>query len=393
MSSIIYRVLNKLSFANNPYTILVFGGPYTGRTTLLYLLKTGEVVQVMPSIGFNVETVKAPTGDGKSLTFTGWDIGMGCQTLERAITFILPWAKCDAFIWMVDSSDKDALAESVRALTQALGILDSGRESLTKDYPIMVLANKQDLPNIVPLYKIRETFGKALSGRLSCIFGTSLTSPMDKTGLPEAFGWLSYALESAAAGRKTTRVQPTIPKQRDPSRLGEKVESWVTRSETDDDSNQTISQFHSLSLPAWDHYTHIRIAFLLLTTYGRQKGKDMIFEGIERYISESPQARGRTFHVTMTYFWIQVVHLGIRNMLPSNDLKTSDTTLPSSISGMASPDQFTLFLALNPYVADGNLWADYYSKEMMMSPIAKAGMVLPDKKQLPNLVVRDAIVS
>ncbi|KAG6842905.1 hypothetical protein H0H93_002907, partial [Arthromyces matolae] len=169
---------------------------------------------------------------------------------------------------MVDSADKDALSENVRALTQALGILDSEREGLSKDYPIIVLANKQDLPNIVPLYKIREAFGKALSGRSSCIFGTSLTSPMDKTGLPEAFGWLSYALENAAAGRKTAPVQPTIPPQRDPSRLAEKVESWVTRSETDDDSDQTISQFHSLSLPAWDHYTHIRIAFLLLTTYG-----------------------------------------------------------------------------------------------------------------------------
>lgn len=119
----------------------------------------------------------------------------------------------------------------------------------------------------------------------------------------------------------------------------------------------------------------------------------MIFKGIEKYINESPQARARAFHVTMTYFWIQIVHLGIRNIQPSTELKVTETTLPSDISGMASPDQFTLFLALNPYVADGNLWADYYSKEVMMSPAAKGGMVLPDRKPLPNLVVRDAITS
>ncbi|KAG6863885.1 hypothetical protein C0993_010046, partial [Termitomyces sp. T159_Od127] len=121
--------------------------------------------------------------------------------------------------------------------------------------------------------------------------------------------------------------------------------------------------------------------------------KDMIFVGIEKYINESSQTSTRAFHVTMTYFWIQIVHLGIRNMLPSTDLKTTETTFSSSISGMASPDQFTLFLVLNPYVSDGNLWADYYSKEVMMSPTAKRGMVLPDKKPLPNLVVRDAIAS
>lgn len=39
----------------------------------------------------------------------------------------------------------------------------------------------------------------------------------------------------------------------------------------------------------------------------------------------------------------------------------------------------------------GNLWADYYSKDVMMSVEAKQGPVLPDVKPLPNLIVRDAI--
>ena len=47
--------------------------------------------------------------------------------------------------------------------------------------------------------------------------------------------------------------------------------------------------------------------------------------------------------------------------------------------------------AVNPFVVDGNLWADYYSKDVMMSSAAKESMVFPDKKSLPNLVVRDAI--
>jgi hypothetical protein len=87
----------------------------------------------------------------------------------------------------------------------------------------------------------------------------------------------------------------------------------------------------------------------------------------------------------MTYFWVQIVHLGMHNIAASTHSNASGS--PQA----ASPDLFPAFLLRNPYLADGNLWADYYSKEVMMSPAAKAAMVLPDKKPLPNLVVRDAI--
>jgi len=83
----------------------------------------------------------------------------------------------------------------------------------------------------------------------------------------------------------------------------------------------------------------------------------------------------------MTYFWIQVVHLGIRNTPPVSD------------STKAALDEFARFLLVNPHVVDGNLWSDFYSKDVLMSPEAKTAMVLPDKKPLPNLVARDAIAS
>lgn len=120
----------------------------------------------------------------------------------------------------------------------------------------------------------------------------------------------------------------------------------------------------------------------------------MIFEGIERYIAQSAQTRGRTFHVSMTYFWIQIVHFGIRSTPPLAD-SDADSDLGASMPGDEKDgdvgDDFPRFLLLNPFVADGNLWAAYYSKGLMMSVEAKTGMVLPDIKQLPNLVVRDAI--
>ncbi|KAG6843900.1 hypothetical protein H0H87_011908 [Tephrocybe sp. NHM501043] len=279
MSSIIRRVLDKLYPKGHEYTIVIFGEPWSGKTTLLYLLKLGEVIQTISSIGFNIETVDAPTTTNQSLKLTAWDIGGGCQSIFNTIRLLVPYlAKTDAIIWIVDASDtnKEYLIESVKALAQTLERVDPERDSAKKDYPILILANKQDLPNLVPLHDIREAFRKVLSGRSSCIFGTSLTRPLHKSGLPEAFGWLQFALENATVGRRTPAVQPTLPDQRDTLHLMKKIESWVARAESDDDPGRFITQFQSLSLPSWDHYTHIRIAFLLLTTYGRQKGELLI---------------------------------------------------------------------------------------------------------------------
>jgi len=119
----------------------------------------------------------------------------------------------------------------------------------------------------------------------------------------------------------------------------------------------------------------------------------MIFNGIQKYIEQSPQPGGRAFHLTMTYFWIQIVHLGIQSVsLSMGPEKPIDPSL-SSPAPNPSLDPFARFLLLNPYISDANLWTEYYSKEVMMSPGAKAALVLPDKKPLPNLVVRDAIVA
>jgi hypothetical protein len=136
----------------------------------------------------------------------------------------------------------------------------------------------------------------------------------------------------------------------------------------------------------------------------------MIFDGIERYIAQSPDTRGRTFHISMTYFWIQLVHFGIRSMPPMYSLSPSSSaskiSLSDSLTTLVEPPlknkteeatsslaDFAAFLMLNPYVVDGNLWADYYSKDVLMSPAAKEGVVLPDKKALPNVVIRDIVVA
>ncbi|KAF8644815.1 hypothetical protein AX16_008272 [Volvariella volvacea WC 439] len=358
MASIIPRLTQRFFLKDKGYTITILGLDTSGKTTLLYLLSTGQIVKAIPTIGFNVET------EDVMLAIVAW-----CTTAA------------DAIVWMVDSTDRERLSES---LVEARAIVETALDRKAEAgkppalLPILVLANKQDRPNVISVDEIRMRFSNAMPKHLLSVFKTALTAPFDSSGLPEAFGWLSVALQAAAS--KKPNPAP-------------RISDWVVRSDSDSSPDEFLSQFHNLQLPSWDHYTHIRIAYVVLTKYGRQKGKDMIFEGLEKYITQSPQTRTKTFHVTMTYFWIQIIHFGIIGTMTTPSIASPPQPTSQHFSSSASnqkppptPLDFPRFLLQNPHVADPNLWSVFYSKELMMSPGAKQAMVLPDKKPLPSLV-------
>ena len=74
-------------------------------------------------------------------------------------------------------------------------------------------------------------------------------------------------------------------------------------SSTDD---EFLLKLESGQPSSWDHRAHLRLAWVYLTKFGRQIGKDKIFATIQHVIKTSDVARKTTFHLTMTYFWIQV---------------------------------------------------------------------------------------
>jgi hypothetical protein len=47
---------------------------------------------------------------------------------------------------------------------------------------------------------------------------------------------------------------------------------------------------------------------------------------------------------------------------------------------------FCGFLIMNPQMSNGGLYLEYYKKDTMMSPTAKAQVVLPDIKPLPSMI-------
>jgi hypothetical protein len=98
-----------------------------------------------------------------------------------------------------------------------------------------------------------------------------------------AFTWFNDMIETgvaakgmpeAASGKQEkVALQEASNDPRSPDLLAKRLESWVERAENDIDADEFLKHFHGYELPSWDHYTHIRIAYIILGKYGRQKGQ------------------------------------------------------------------------------------------------------------------------
>jgi GTPase SAR1 family protein len=102
-------------FGRSPHVqqrIVMLGLDNAGKTTILYKLKVGQVVQTTPTIGFNVETVSR-----KNVTFSVWDVGGQDQIRGLWRHYFL---NTQAVIFVVDSNDNNRLKEARDELWKVL---------------------------------------------------------------------------------------------------------------------------------------------------------------------------------------------------------------------------------------------------------------------------------
>ncbi|KAL4656936.1 ADP-ribosylation factor-like protein 11 [Arapaima gigas] len=129
-----------------PPQVLLMGLDYAGKSTLLYKLKSDEAVQTQPTVGFNVVTLQV----NKNIGFTIWDVG-GQGNMRPNWKYYLEGS--DALMFVVDSSDRERMSEAKKALKAMLG------DKNLKGVPLMVLANKQDLPNVMTIKEVAVALG------------------------------------------------------------------------------------------------------------------------------------------------------------------------------------------------------------------------------------------
>ncbi|XP_053115056.1 uncharacterized protein LOC128328889 [Hemicordylus capensis] len=177
MGLLLSRIQHALqSFYGMEARILLLGLDAAGKTTLLYKLKLNETPMTIPTLGFNVETIQPIN----NVTFTMWDVGG--QDRIRAL-----WkyyhANTDGLVFVVDSADSSRFEEARFELEALLDADDLRR------VPVVLLANKQDLPGACPPMEVAEKIGlRKLQGNRWHVQGCCAVSG---EGIPEAMAKLS----------------------------------------------------------------------------------------------------------------------------------------------------------------------------------------------------------
>uniref|UniRef100_A0A8C6U139 ADP-ribosylation factor-like protein 6 n=1 Tax=Neogobius melanostomus TaxID=47308 RepID=A0A8C6U139_9GOBI len=100
----------------------------------------GQPMVTSPTIGFNIGTLDLD----KKHSLTLWDVG-GQEALRNNWKYYLD--EVQALVFVVDSTDKERLPEAAKALKRIL-------TDKVEGVPLMVLANKKDLPNSMTIREI-----------------------------------------------------------------------------------------------------------------------------------------------------------------------------------------------------------------------------------------------
>ncbi|XP_057281651.1 ADP-ribosylation factor-like protein 11 [Pezoporus wallicus] len=123
--------------------VVMLGLDLAGKSTLLYKLKSGQAVETCPTVGFNVESLQTPCG----VSFTLWDIG-GQDSLRASWPDYLE--DTNTLIFVLDSTDTARLPEAAAALEDALS------HPSMAGIPVLLLANKQDVPGVLAPAELEE---------------------------------------------------------------------------------------------------------------------------------------------------------------------------------------------------------------------------------------------
>ncbi|PWA83605.1 ADP-ribosylation factor 2 [Artemisia annua] len=134
-------------FTKKETCIVMAGLSGAGKTTILYKLKLGKLVSTDPTIGYNVETLEY-----KNRSFIVWDFGAYFTIQRQQLIWKHYFHSIQGLIYVVDRNDStdDRLLYAKNELRMMLD------EDVIRDGALLVLANKQDLPNAMNVSEIAD---------------------------------------------------------------------------------------------------------------------------------------------------------------------------------------------------------------------------------------------
>ncbi|KAK6506288.1 ubiquitinyl hydrolase 1 [Arthrobotrys conoides] len=365
---------------------LILGIDAAGKTTFLYkCVLPYETITTIPTIGFNVETIKVKDSD-----LTLWDVG-GCDKIRPLIRHY--FSPGMAILFVLNIHD-ERLAEAMEELGYQIS-------SATRDFDIGfvgIMLNKQDLPNTTP--ELREKCRKEVEGIMSSytsrlkwrIFDSNGLSSVTGTGVQDVLhgiydglrGWVPDP--QAESVDKPVVALPDVILTRDD--LLKRIKSLrETKGTIYRYPDTYLDKMKNGKLETWDHGDHLFVASVILhkvledpsqTTTPQQPvfaAVDIFLEHLLSMLQEAPGKFRNTAHRTLTTFWVYQVYLAMHRF--------EEPAKKSALSGW--PERFFFMLEQNPDLMNGRLWQDYYSKNYLFSPKAKDNLVTPDVQHLPSI--------
>ncbi|XP_041367415.1 ADP-ribosylation factor 6-like [Gigantopelta aegis] len=168
------KLLSKM-FGNKEMRIVMLGLDAAGKTTVLNKMKFRHHMNEIPTVGYNVETIKY-----KNVKFNVWDVG-GQEKLRPLWRHY--YIGSLALIFVVDCSDRDRIDEAKEELHKIIN------DQEMRNVVILIFANKQDLRDVMKPNEIQEKLG--LSQLRDRNWYVQPVCAVTGDGLFEGLTWLS----------------------------------------------------------------------------------------------------------------------------------------------------------------------------------------------------------
>ncbi|XP_045474650.1 ADP-ribosylation factor-related protein 1 [Harmonia axyridis] len=174
----------KYMVKKDEYCVLILGLDNAGKTTYLEAAKMKltknysaiNPLKITTTVGLNIGRIEV---NGISLNF--WDLGGQAELQSLWDKY---YAESHAIIYIVDSSDRERIDESKETFDKVIA-----SENL-KGVPLLVLANKQDIPECMGVREVKPIFNKnaQLIGKRDCM--VMPISALTGDGVDEGIRWL-----------------------------------------------------------------------------------------------------------------------------------------------------------------------------------------------------------
>ncbi|GKU02123.1 adp-ribosylation factor 6 [Fusarium langsethiae] len=354
---------------------LVLGNDACGKTTLLYKLLLGEIVQTIPTIGFNVETLEFPDGDKITL----WDIG-GCDMIRPLTRHYMLKDRFVIFLQSCEDLEPDRVEFSFEYLRMVMGMMESFEAK-----NMFILFNKQDHLSPDEAVKVVKELKSQIEKEIKPYENKLDIRILEYPGLSALHGThLHTAMEEIRMALKPTKPIQNVKAEIEQRDKGPSEDELVNRikqgnATTSVDAQTFWKGFLDGSLDSWDHYTHLRAGFFVIRDcfargLGLLDSADEFMAHLNRLRDGNPERFRNTVHRTMTIFWLHQIQVAAIEY----QAKKASEEFPEQ-------EEYADIVFSAPHLMNSGLWRAYYTKDLLFTPQAKEDWHIPDIRPLPTI--------